>query len=196
MPPFKQLSVSQYYKGFKYLGIATALFATLPLFSNILPDTAQGYAFPPLGDVETFGRGAVFVLVLVATFVVFLCRNFSEKTKNKTVVFLWILAVVCCIGYLAAATRFIRTVPIPSTGKSVSVSVGYERTDFASSLGQVSDIDLLRMRSPEEEEIQKLWTFGSLIWARIALWTSYCLLLSAIAAIFGFGALQQAENRP
>ncbi len=199
MPPLDKITPKQYYKAFGYLGAAAAALAALPFLSKLLPNALEGYGFPPLGDFGYFGRPATAALVLAATYVVYLCRNFPERSRNKAAVLLWILAFAACACYLAATIRFVRSVSINTGNQStetVTVSVGYHRTDFAKLQGAGSDYDLLRDRGLQEEEIQRLWTFWSLFWARLALWASHCAASSAFAAVFGLGALQQAERQP
>jgi hypothetical protein len=123
----------------------------------------------------------------VATYVVYLLQGSSERSRRRLTLILWLSAFVGCALYLAVATRFVRIVPIPTLQDSIAVSVGFERTPFAKALGEASDFDLLRLRGPEEEEIQKLWTFRSLILARLALWTFYCGVISAFVGIFSLG---------
>jgi hypothetical protein len=131
----------------------------------------------------------------VATYVVYLLQGSSERAKKTLAVSLWLSAFVGCALYLAVAIRFVRVVPIPTLQDSMMVSVGFERTPFAQALGEPSDAELLRLRGPQEEEIQKLWTFRSLILARLALWMVYCGMISAFVGIFSLGALKHAETR-
>lgn len=128
----------------------------------------------------------------MATYVVYLLQGSSESSRRKLTLILWLFAFIACALYLAAATRFVRIISIPTLHDSVAVSVGFERTTFAKALGEASDFDLLRLRGPQEEEIQKLWTFRSLTLSRLALWTFYCGVVSAFAGIFSLGALEHA----
>ena len=158
----------------------------------MLPNSVGGYAFPPLGEIDYFARFATIGFIFVATYVIYLLRNSSESSRRRLTLILWLFAFIGCALYLAAATRFVKIVPIPTLHDSIVVSVGFERTPFAKALGESSDFDLLRLRSPQEEEIQKLWTFRSLTLARLALWTFYCGVVSAFVGIFSLGALEHA----
>jgi hypothetical protein len=181
--------------GFGGLGAVVAGgLATLPLFSKLLPNSVGGYAFPPLGEIDSFARLTTIGFIFVATYVVYLLQGSSEQSRRRLALILWLVAFVGCAIYLAVATRFIRIVAIPTLHDSVAVSVGFERTPFAKSIGEASDFDLLRLRGPQEEEIQKLWTFRSLALARLALWTLHCGVILAFVAIFSLGALEHARQ--
>jgi hypothetical protein len=153
-----------------------------------------GYAFPPLGEIDSPARLAAIGFVFVTTYVIYLLRGSSQRSRTRLASVLWISAFVGCALYFAAAIRFVRIIPIPTRQDSAVVSVGFERTAFAKALGETSDADLLRLRGPQEEEIQKLWTYRSLILARLALWTCYCGVISTFVAIFSLGALQHAQQ--
>ena len=126
------------------------------------------------------------------TYIIYLLQGSSASSRRKLTLILWFLAFIGCALYLAATARFVRIVPIPTLHDSIAVSVGFERTAFAKALGEASDFDLLRLRGPQEEEIQKLWTFRSLILARLALWALCCGAISAFVGIFSLGALEHA----
>ena len=87
-----------------------------------------------------------------------------------------------------------RSIEIPTLNKSVIVSVGYERIEFAKkNFGPVSDWELLRQRGTNEEEIAMLWTDKSLQVVRLALYGSYCLVLVFFVLAFSVGVLSESD---
>lgn len=196
MPEARLLTLREYYGSFKSLSGALAGVATLlPFLSKLLPENISSYVFPPLGSAEAPARIGTVTLALAATYVAFFWRAMLPRNNAKRVVIAVVLAFAFQCLYLLAYLRFVRTIDIPTRGTAVSVSVGYERTQFASgAFGGVSDWELLRQRGTNEEEIWRLWTTRSLLSARGALFVAYSGFILCLVCGFSWGALYQADH--
>lgn len=93
-------------------------------------------------------------------------------------------------------TSYVRNVKIPSRDESVLVSIGGHRTEFAvKNFPDQSDLELLRQRGFEEEEIERLWTASSILLARFYLWASLCGLIMFPVAALGVGIASEAQKQ-
>jgi uncharacterized membrane protein YqhA len=155
-------------------------------------DSHAPISFPPLGGIQPFAVLATAAFGITATYVVFLLFRERPKPPLWGVVALCIAAVLFSLCYFALYLRFVRQLPVPSQSTTEVVSVGYERTEFARKLGDVSDVELLRQRSADEEEIQKLWTYRSIVVARTSLWLSYTFSVVSLVSLFSIGVVQHA----
>jgi hypothetical protein len=180
-----QINAIEYYKGFASLrGAIAALLGTLPISSLVIP----GRVFPPLGNDTALAQGFAVVFAFAVTYLVFLRKDAPvSKLKGAILVFL-VIACVFFISYFAARLYFVRTLEIPSIGSSNIVSVGFQRTTFANSVfGSSDDLEMLRSRGADEEEIFRLWTAKSIYVSRLSLFVSYlgcalCLIAAASLA--------------
>ena len=155
-------------------------------------DSHAAITFPPLGGIQPFAVLATAAFGITATYVVFLLFRERPKPPLWGVLVLCITGVLFVVGYFTLYLKFVKQLPVPSQSTTEVVSVGYERTDFARKMGDVSDVELLRQRSADEEEIQKLWTYKSIAVARILLWLSYTLSVVSFVCLFSIAVVQHA----
>jgi len=144
-----------------------------------------------MGDVGGFaGLGLVCLAVLV-TYLVYFWRGGKWLLVATALVAFLSLCV-----YIALYPRLVLRVDIPSLKTATRVSVGYDRTPFAKvNFSSDSDEDMLRARGFDDEEIKKLWTYRSLIVARLSLFGSYCGFILGLVATFSLGiVLGLSEN--
>jgi hypothetical protein len=185
------ITLSAYYRAFVsgWGGLAT-LFSAIPLLSKLLPGNIAAAGFPPLGDAEGPARLLAVVFALAATYCAYFCRARHPRDNRKWVYRAMILALLPLVVYVGLIIRFVRTVEIPSMGTAIQVSVGWERTDFATTnFDGESDWDLLRARGPDEEDIWRLWTPKSLIVSRLGLYVAYLSVLLLLISAFSWGVL-------
>jgi hypothetical protein len=180
----RSVTLRQYYASFKSLsGALAGVFTASPLLSMLLPSGSGGYAFPPLGVADGPARFGTVLLALATTYVVFFSVG-HWRDKDFWLIASGVgLAILSLCLYLTLYMRFVRTISIPSEGTSISVSVGYQRTDFAkATFDSETDWELLRQRGVAEEEIWKLWTTRSIILARLGLYASHCGFILLLVA--------------
>jgi|ERR1700678_3084328 hypothetical protein len=196
------MTLESYYASFKSkAGAFTAAFAVLPFLSKILPPEYSAYGYPPLGEAEILGRIGTVAFALFSTYVsYFICNEDAQKAR-KWVRNAFIFGFIVFLLYLGCFIRFIRTVEIPTRSTSISVSVGFERSDFAKrNFASQTDFEMLRARGPYEEEIAQLWTPRSLVAVRVALFLLYSLVLSSFVCAFSWGIiadmLGNGANKP
>jgi cellobiose-specific phosphotransferase system component IIC len=182
--------IIEYYKSFlSILGALAALVAASPLLSKALPAEVSQHIFPPLGQMESSARVGAVAFALLATYVAFFLGSSNATIK---VVLAASLAFVSFVAFLALSSRLVRTIDVPSQGASLTVSVGFERSDFAkNNFANDSDWEMLRHRGMSDEEIEKLWTPNSVIAGRLALWISCVGFVVASVFALCFGVLSQ-----
>jgi protein-S-isoprenylcysteine O-methyltransferase Ste14 len=179
------ISLPEFYKSFKSLqGVLAGAFCFGPPISNyFLP----GLVFPPLGGQTILAQ---FFAVLFGVGVTFLCFLMKDSPKNKitrTIKMLFVVAILLFVGFFGLHFRFVRTVTIPSAGTEAIVSVGYQRTEFANlTFPGATDLEMLRSRGFDEDEITHLWTRNSVYAARIALFLAF---LGAVLSLVGMASL-------
>jgi hypothetical protein len=187
------MTLTQYYQAF--WSLSGALAAAPPIVTTVvmpfLPDSASVYGFPPMGDVGSFARLGLLCLAFLVTYLVYFWRGGRWLLVAAAAV-----AFLCLCAYIALYPRFVLRIDIPSQKTATRVSVGYDRTPFAkANFGSDSDEDMLRARGFDDEEIKKLWTYHSMIVARLALFTSYCGFILGLVAAFSLGIVfGQPEN--
>jgi hypothetical protein len=187
------MNLKQYYKAF--WSLSGALAAAPPIIAAVvtpfLPDSASFCGFPPMGDVGTFARLGLLCLAVLVTYLVYFWRGGKWLLSVAA-----LLAFLSLCAYLALYPRFVLRVDIPSLKTTTRVSVGYDRTPFAKAhFSSDSDEDMLRARGFDDEEIKKLWTYRSLIVARLVLFGSYCGFILGLVAAFSLGVvLGQSEK--
>lgn len=163
----------------------------LPIVAAIIPEQWSSYFFPPLNDLYrmfavTFG-GLVTVLVYSLADSAFV-RSRKKRPLVQGLVF--ILGILGAGTFLVSTTLFVRTIERPAISDTVTVSVGYERTQFArNTFRDDTDENMLRQRGPTEEEIRRLWTPRSIIVARLSLLLSYFLFLISVIGVCGLQVL-------
>lgn len=181
------MTIKQYYQAF--WSLSGLLAAAPPLITTIvlpfLPDSASVYGFPPMGDVGSFARLALVCLAVLVSYLVYFWRGGKWPLGVTALV-----AFLSLCAYISLYPRFVAKIDVPSLKTVVRVSVGYERTPFAiTNFGSDSDEDMLRLRGFDEEEIKKLWTYHSLVVARLALFGSYCGFILGLVASFSLGVV-------
>ncbi len=194
MSSHPSISIVEYYKSFvSILGSLAGLFAASPLFSGYLPTKLSPYIFPPLGQLEWSARVGTVVFAVLATFVGFF---YGSDTAKKRVAIAASLALGFFVVFLTFSSRLDRTINIPSEGSAVTVSVGFERSEFAkSNFANDTDWEMLRQRGVSDEEIEKLWTPISVIASRLALWISCLGFVVASVLALSFGVFAQAAAK-
>jgi hypothetical protein len=151
--------------------------------------------FPPLGNAESVARFGIILFSLAVTYLALFWRNWRTGNNAKRVAMAMLLGLVCFGLYFIACQRFVRRIDITSSGTSVFVSVGYQRTEFATeTFGPATDWEILRERGIQEEEIERLWTTSSIVTARLALFISFCGMILFLVAAFSCGVLYQLER--
>ena len=192
------LTLREYYRSFgRVSGWLAGLISFVPLVSKPLPESFRAYGFPPLGSLEDTARILAFVFALAATYFAFFSRGSAARSTRKRVTYGFGVALVSLMLYMGLFQCFVRTVEIPSekTTVQVSVSVGFERTEFAkANFGGDSDLDLLRHRGFNDEEIQRLWTLRSLVISRLGLYFSYLILLLSLVTAFSWGVVYEMQE--
>jgi hypothetical protein len=167
-----------------------------------MPEKVGRYFFPPLQDIY---RVIAVVLGIVVFAGVYLLQDLqlahSPRGRLKALGWSVCLAVLGACLFLISQERFVRSIDIPSRaeGVVVSVSVGFERTDFTKTqFPDWSDWKILHDHGYGEEDIWKVWTPRSIIAARLALFSSYLLFLlftiSSLSLAVLFQGLQDAPN--
>ncbi len=192
MHPLPPVTLLSYYKKFASVSGALAVATGVgPLLSALLPGAVPAYLFPTLGEITMPARFGVVVLAATITYFSFYAAQHPPRVLAR---FLLLAAVaflaLCC--YLVSLQHFVRKIDIPSDGSSVFVSVGYERTNFATqTFHDESDWDMLRARGTSDEDVSRLWTERSLDVARICLFASYCGFILPLVLIFSLGVRYQ-----
>lgn len=187
------MTLKQYYKAF--WSLSGLLAAAPPIVTTVilpfLPDSASVYGFPPMGDVGGFARLGLVCLAVLVTYLVYFWRG-----GRWPLILAACVTFLCLCTYVAIYSRFVTRIDIPSLKSAVRVSIGYERTPFATAnFGSDSDEDMLRLRGFDDEEIKKLWTYRSLIRVRLALFVAYCGFILGLVATFSLGIIpNQTEN--
>ena len=191
----QEITPSQYYGSFKSTwGALAAAAAASPLLSFIPHSGSASYIFPPLGVADAPARVGTVILALATTYFVFFSRGLWRRKDFWVITSAAALAILSFILYLTLYMRFVRTIDIPSEGTSISVTVGYERTDFAKfTFDSDTDWDILRQRGTDEEEIWRLWTTRSILLARLGLYISHCGFILLLVAAFSRGVLAGLE---
>jgi hypothetical protein len=193
MPNNRRITTVEYYKSFASIqGILAGIFGLLPPASNFF---LPGRIFPPLGNETVLAQAFGLFLGLAVTFLVFFQQGSTKFEVMRMIKIDFFLALVFLGAYVGVHQRFVRTIAVPSTSGELYVSVGYERTNFATAtFGTSSDWEMLRYRGTEDEEIMRLWTTKSIYIARLALLSSYLGLMLSLIAFASFGVLLHARN--
>jgi hypothetical protein len=190
------VGLKQYYTSARGL-ITAAAAVTVPFASKVVGSDSAAYVFPPLGGMEGAARlGLVLLCLSVSIGVYFLATADKPKSPSPVIWTTILLAVVCLAGYLAAYQRFVRRIEVPSRETSVTVSVGYQRTQFAEqTFGSASDWAMLQARGTDEEEIEHLWTAKSVIIARLTLYLLCVLTTLSFLFLFSFALVHDIPSQ-
>jgi hypothetical protein len=187
------LTINQYYRSYRsVLGAISVLFWALPFVSLILPSSYAGCFFPPLGPFEPVARLLTVVFAAFATYVAYFL---PWKRAGLTIAASALVFFVCILLYGWSFTSFVRVIQIESKQEAVSVSIGNERTEFASkNFPDKSDSEMLRLRGIREEEIERLWTMKSILLARFSLRAPYCCSIFVLLIALGIGIGAEVEK--
>lgn len=196
------MTIKSYYKNFiSIYGALAGALGALPFLSKLLPGNWAQYVFPPLGGVEPYSRLATLILAGAVTLIVYTMNTSSFATckrgRSKSMWLVFAIGVIAVIVFFVLTQAFARSIDIPSVGKSVVVSVGYDRTEFArTTFKDKSDEQMLRARGTSEEEIWRLWTAKSIIVARSLLFISYLIFILSAVAFVSLGVLFDKLGAP
>jgi len=193
-----KITVAQYYKGFIGLQSVFAGVPFLPPLLNVLlPESSKidEYLYPPVGDFQRLAPVASFGVLLLTTFTVFACCQLAKRVHPVVPVILTIGSAFGVCALIVLYVRFVRHVPVPSINLEVPVSIGYQRTDFATrTYPQWSDWDMLHDHGPWESKIQDLWTQSSIAVVRILLWLCHTLTLSCFLSVVCLAVYRHAAE--
>lgn len=168
-----------------------AIFGLLPPATGLW---APGVIFPPLGNETTLAQFFTVIFAAATTYLVYWMKDSIEARLRRRMVTLLALAIFLFCAYLGLHFRFVKKIEIPTEGKTVFVSVGYERSQFApASFDGEDDAAMLRARGFTEEEITKLWTPRSVYFSRLALVFSFIGTVLLIVAFASIGILLRAK---
>jgi hypothetical protein len=151
-------------------------------------------AFAALGFLPVARLGAI-VLCTAA-----ICSGYLTigRVKRPLIFIAFATCAVSFLLYLSLTSACVRKIDIPSRGAVVFVTVGYTRSAFATkAFGNETDWEMLRDRGFSDEEIQRLWTPGSVILARLSLYVAYLgVVLGWTLAFSGILALELSAGNP
>ncbi len=154
-----------------------------PIGIKLLQPNA-GYIIPPLGTINLLGIGFSVVLMGICSFVPW---SMNKSRYAIATLSLSVLAgLIALITYSFYAQSFVREISVPSQNRSILVSVGTERSEFANRVypGR-SDEDMLKDQGIQEEDVARLWTRSSILHARLRLFCSYLATLISLNLCFG-----------
>jgi hypothetical protein len=193
------INLKNYYSNFKTIrGVAAVLGAIVPFLAKLKPGTSwTEYLLAPMGDVDYVARVLFAVLCVGVTYLVyFYFQDQSAAQRKRTfLVMLLIIPTLCLSLYIVFCLMFVRKIDITSIQRSVYVSVGYQRTEFAKqTFGSMTDEDMLRQRGFDDEQIRAIWTEFSILVARLALFASWSGFALSLICGLSLGALDQAQD--
>jgi hypothetical protein len=188
----RAVTLANYYKSFVSIsGALAAAFGVGPLLSEWLPTSISAYLFPPLGDMTSAARFGVCLLAIVLTYIVFYANTTSpHRFRQLLVAVIVSFLSLCC--YLVLYSLYVRSIDVPAAKSVIHVSIGYERTGFAQhTFGSDSDLDMLKARGTDDDQISKLWTLRSLTIARLSLFVALCAFVLPLVWVFSLGVRYQ-----
>jgi hypothetical protein len=195
------VTLRQYYRSFFRL---RSVFVGIPFLMPLLYffesqfTKNPGEFYPPLGDVQKPALLFTFVLLLLTPCLVFFCCSIETRISPIVCALLWGGSVLSVCALILLYVNFVRIVPIKNLNLDVPVSIGYERTDLAREIypyPKWNDLTMLKDAGPQEEQIQDLWTYRSIVVVRIFLWLFYNLALVFLLSGVCIGVYQFAgEN--
>jgi hypothetical protein len=200
MSAARSVTLTSYYSNFKIArGVAAALGTIAPFLPKLIPGASwTEYLLAPLGDIDNGARILFAVLCLAMTYLVyfFFQSQSAARRKRTFLVLLLIIPVLCLCAYIVFCLMFVRKIEIPTLQRSVYVSVGYQRTEFArKTFDSMTDEDMLRQRGFNDEQIRTLWTGFSLLVARLMLFVSWSGFALSLVCGLSLGVLDRAQAR-
>jgi hypothetical protein len=196
-----KISFFEYYEGFWSLqGSGAAVPFILPIARAFLTDSSKisEYIAPPLGDFQQIATAGTVLFLLLLTVVVFGCCRMARSIHAKSYVTLAIGFAFGVCALIALYVPFVKRVPVPTAEQVMPVSIGYQRSEFGLRTypqSKWSDWEVLHDRLPTEEQIQKVWTYRSIIAVRVLLWFFYALTLGCFVSAASLGVYQHALDR-
>lgn len=197
------MKLAEYLSRFKSVyGVLTSILMALPLLSLVDHGQIGDHAFPPLGPYQPFW---LFVTLTLGAVVILSTYYFLRGSSLTTVVDrrkegyggMALLIAGGLISYFAAVQLAVREISIPTEGKTVCVSVGFERTEFArTNYGDFGDWTMLKKAGFDEEQIVKLWTKRSLLTYRTWLFSSYLWSFCWLISLGSFAVLCDLTDNP
>jgi len=187
------VSLKEYYKSFGSLqGLLAGVFCLLPSVSNLI---VPGRIFPPLGDQTLLAQFVAVLFGIAATFLMFLLKGTAKARITRFIYGLVVVAVVGFCIYFWLQFRFVTTIDIPSASTQQTVSIGYQRTEFANqNFPNDTDSQMLQSRGFSEDEIANLWTRDSIYIARIALFLAFGATVLPLVCVGSLGVLLLARE--
>jgi hypothetical protein len=190
------VTLRQYYKAFGSLyGVLAGIPFVPVLLHLVAPDSNKliEYLYPPLGDVLPLALPLTLISGVLVTLEVWLVRRHARRVRPSIPVILKSVILLGSLALIFLYVSYVRNISVPSAGLNVTVSVGYQRTDFAlKTYPDWNDRAMLHDHGPWEESIQVLWTRNSIWVVRGALWLAYTLTLVCILAVVCLGVYQHA----
>jgi len=144
------------------------------------------FFWPPLGGLEVFAAYAAMVLIALCSF---LPSAIGSKRQAKA----WLDysfsgAVLAFLIYAVLVGRYVITVETPHDGTQVR-SVGFNvEPSIRAMFPREGDPELLRIGGLEDWQIQKVWTPGSVLAARLCILTSFSATLALANVALGSAA--------
>lgn len=194
------LSIQRYYKHYASVsGTLAAIIGGLPLISEFLPYGLSEYAFPPLGRASIPARLFTVILAVGFSLIVFHLKDspFIQSRRGRRGRIFGSFMVTCCGLVLCFILyhQFAREVPISTPGaqQKVLVSIGYRRTEFTKTqYSDWPDEKILEHAGFTDGDIDRLWTSGSVLMVRLALFLTYGLVLCSSVVLWSLGVLYDA----
>jgi hypothetical protein len=174
-------------------GVVTFLLGFVPPASNWI---WNGWIFPPLGNESVLGQ-LVAVLLAGAVVAVVYRKTFADYKIRRCKGALFALVVLGACGYLVIHSKFVCAVDIPTQSRTVNVSIGFHRSEFARTTFRLkSDVDMLEARGLDDSNVFQLWTPTSIYIARLSLFVSFCVVFLSLVGILSLTVLEHAKQMP
>lgn len=160
----------------KYLKLVQTLVCAAPTGLAIF-HVSHSFFTPPLGTMGVVGVGLTSAIIGLLSYLPWLVTSESHAVRLT-----WVSAGCCVllfIAYLCFAQTSIKFVDVPAQHRSILVSVGSKRTEFANRYytGK-SDEDMLMDQGHSEQDIHRLWTTMSITSSRLLLFGTYFATLA------------------
>jgi hypothetical protein len=193
------VALRQYYLAFGSLrGFLGPLSFLPPFVGALMPESAKfpNYFYPPLGDFRIIAAAGTIALTVLSSYFVYLsCEKSPRKMHPTATLALSVIGTVCLIALMGFYIGFVKVVRYPAVDTELTVSIGYDRTEFVTSspeLRSLTDSELLYTLWASEDRIQKLWTIDSIMVVRASLGLCYAGCLICWVSILSLGVYQHA----
>jgi len=123
----------------------------------------------------------------------------TGKAKLPILLVCVLLLIISTMAQFYLNERYVISIPIH--GKSLTVSIGSERTKTADDYAReecpgCTDAQLVMASGPYENQVHKLWTERSIIWVRIEMFASYAAMFFLFNFFVGILAKQNQLDEP